>query len=194
VANGCGGGDVLSLGIPTTYKGIRFRSRAEACWAAFFDNLGWTWSYEPIDLAGYIPDFLVQGHDGKQVLFEVKGGEIGTHALNQFVAKIEESGWRQEAVVVGAEPCAITSDDGLSGYHVAGVIAAPELVGDSTEWDWQSCEFFYCISCGKVSFMNPSASWHCRLCGAPDGHHGDAFDMVKDAWSRAKNRVQWRAA
>lgn len=46
-------------GIPTTYKGIRFRSRAEACWAVLMDELGWAWEYEPIDLDGYIPDFLV---------------------------------------------------------------------------------------------------------------------------------------
>jgi len=36
--------------IQTTYRGIRFRSRTEARWAAFFDELGWPWEYEPHDL------------------------------------------------------------------------------------------------------------------------------------------------
>jgi len=41
------------------YAGVQFRSRLEARWAAFFDLLGWKWEYEPFDLQGYIPDFLL---------------------------------------------------------------------------------------------------------------------------------------
>ena len=47
--------------IPTTYRGIRFRSRLEARWGAFFDSMGWAWAYEPVDLDGWIPDFEVHG-------------------------------------------------------------------------------------------------------------------------------------
>jgi len=45
--------------IPTTYKGIHFRSRLEATWAAFFDLIRWRWVYEPLDFDGWIPDFYV---------------------------------------------------------------------------------------------------------------------------------------
>lgn len=44
---------------PTTYKGVRFRSRHEARWAVFFDVMGWGWEYEPIDLNGWTPDFRI---------------------------------------------------------------------------------------------------------------------------------------
>lgn len=44
---------------PTTYAGVRFRSRLEARWAAFFDLCQWSWEYEPVELAGWAPDFLV---------------------------------------------------------------------------------------------------------------------------------------
>jgi hypothetical protein len=44
----------------TKYKNVVFRSRLEARWAAFFDLAGWTWEYEPVDLDGWTPDFLVQ--------------------------------------------------------------------------------------------------------------------------------------
>jgi hypothetical protein len=181
----------LEQGIPTTYRGIRFRSRAEACWASFFDSLKWTWDYEPIDLDGYIPDFLIAGDSGKQVLFEVKGGVVGIHMLNDHTAKIEKSGWDSEAVVVGAMPCNISDH-----YYVVGVASSPEQIDGETAWQWDSCEFFYCLSCGQVSFMNPSKSWACRLCGADDGnsHIGNAHAMVRDAWTLARNRVQWRAA
>jgi hypothetical protein len=44
----------------TAYNGVIFRSRLEARWAAFFDLAGWKWEYEPIDLPGWTPDFLVK--------------------------------------------------------------------------------------------------------------------------------------
>lgn len=45
--------------IPTSYRGTNFRSRIEARWAVFFDLVEWPWEYEPIDLEGYIPDFIL---------------------------------------------------------------------------------------------------------------------------------------
>jgi len=57
--------------IPTAYRGVNFRSRLEARWAAFFDNLNRKWDYEPIDLDGWIPDFVLHGAKEK-VLVEVK--------------------------------------------------------------------------------------------------------------------------
>lgn len=48
--------------IQTEYKGYRFRSRLEACWAVLLDELGVKWEYEPegYDLGNgmcYLPDF-----------------------------------------------------------------------------------------------------------------------------------------
>jgi hypothetical protein len=46
---------------PTTYKGVQMRSRLEAKFAAWLDEWGWQWSYEPQCFAGdggqYLPDF-----------------------------------------------------------------------------------------------------------------------------------------
>ena len=60
---------------PTLYRGTMFRSRLEARWAAFFDLVGWQWFYEPVDLVGWTPDFLLKlpcrcGHH--DLLVEVK--------------------------------------------------------------------------------------------------------------------------
>jgi hypothetical protein len=64
---------------PTMYKGVLFRSRLEARWAAFFDLAGWNWQYEPIDFKGWTPDFLVsfpcvhsECSDGHELYVEVK--------------------------------------------------------------------------------------------------------------------------
>ena len=45
---------------PTMYKRTRFRSRLEARYAALFDLLTMQWEYEPLDLEGWTPDFLVK--------------------------------------------------------------------------------------------------------------------------------------
>ena len=57
--------------IPTTYAGTNFRSRLEARWAAYFDELNIPWEYEPFDLEGWAPDFAITVL-GEQVLVEVK--------------------------------------------------------------------------------------------------------------------------
>jgi hypothetical protein len=44
---------------PTRYNGVNFRSRLEARWAAYFDLQKINWEYEPIDLIGWSPDFLI---------------------------------------------------------------------------------------------------------------------------------------
>lgn len=48
--------------IETAYKGYRFRSRLEARWGVFLDNLGVKWEYEPegfnlAEAGWYLPDF-----------------------------------------------------------------------------------------------------------------------------------------
>lgn len=57
--------------IPTTYAGTNFRSRLEARWAAYFDELNIPWEYEPFDLEGWAPDFAITVL-GEQVLVEIK--------------------------------------------------------------------------------------------------------------------------
>ena len=61
--------------IETEYNGYRFRSRLEARWAVFFDELGINYQYEPegFDLGDgyyYLPDFYLTDDD---VWVEIKG-------------------------------------------------------------------------------------------------------------------------
>lgn len=72
---------------PTVYKGIQMRSRLEAGFAAWLDENGVTWEYEPrayaSDEGQYLPDFEVldgvrlDGWDGytRNIFFEVKPRE-----------------------------------------------------------------------------------------------------------------------
>lgn len=60
---------------PTTYKGIRMRSRTEALFAASLEG-SCTWVYEPecfADETGqYLPDFLVSFTEVDRVYYEIK--------------------------------------------------------------------------------------------------------------------------
>src|SRR5260221_1373905 len=60
--------------IPTLYKNVMFRSRLEARWASIFIMFGWKWDYEPFDLDGWIPDFVITGHD--RLFVEIKPTEL----------------------------------------------------------------------------------------------------------------------
>lgn len=70
--------------VPTLHNGIRFRSRTEARWAAFMDELGIKYEYEPgkfpLSVGGaYIPDFRIPLFDA---WLEVK-------PANDFIRKLE---------------------------------------------------------------------------------------------------------
>ena len=80
----------------TLYRGVRFRSRLEARWAAFFDLVEWNWKYEPIDLEGWTPDFWVSfpcGHsecpETHELYVEVKPyysiKEFDNHIVSRLV-------------------------------------------------------------------------------------------------------------
>ena len=61
---------------PTTYNGVRMRSRLEAAYAEQFDAFGWEWQYEPqcfgTQTGQYLPDFLVTDRTGAPAYAEVK--------------------------------------------------------------------------------------------------------------------------
>lgn len=57
----------------TCWRGVVFRSRLEARYAALFEGYGWEWKYEPVNLSGWVPDFsVVVGGAERAALVEVK--------------------------------------------------------------------------------------------------------------------------
>lgn len=76
------GGEKMDIKpIETIYNGYRFRSRLEARWAVFFDEIGAEYEYEPqgyklSDGTLYLPDFLlknVRGRGCDEMFVEIKG-------------------------------------------------------------------------------------------------------------------------
>lgn len=171
-----------SHGIPTEYRGVRFRSRTEATWAAFFDLVNWQWDFEPFDLDGYIPDFVVRFRP--PLLVEVKPA-VFIEELRERTRKIERSGWEHEALILLSAPLA----DDHPAHPVLGLIGERH----EAEWSWETALAFTCRDCGNLSVLAESGSWRCRVCGANDGNaHVWHVAGGLTEWAQAKNRTQWR--
>jgi len=174
--------------IPTTFNGVNFRSRLEAKWAAMFDLLSWRWTYEPVDLNGYIPDFVL--HFRRPLLVEVKG-VCSFDELKQHTAKIERSGWEHEAMLVG-------------GFIDKGDMWNPQigLLRDSwydATWGkddayWVDARLKFCSECRLFSVFSTEGCYRCRVGGCNDGNQSllDAqYARLLNMWTDAGNLVQW---
>jgi hypothetical protein len=94
--------------IPTVYNGVQFRSRLEARWAAFFDQLGIRWIYEPEDHHGYIPDFSLPDEG---VLVDVKPFDEFTPRAD-FTLALHRFDDPARAVILGLRPDVVRRLDG----------------------------------------------------------------------------------
>lgn len=161
--------------IPTTFEGVNFRSRLEARWAAMFDLLGWRWTYEPIDLAGYIPDFVV--HLAEPTLVEVKPA-MSVVELKEMLHGGKIHGDGRPMLLLGASPLEF-NHDAMFGLYC-----------ESGSWDFAIAH--HCES-RHVGFFPPWGEWHCRVCGHYCGSPETMdVDQLDGRWREAGNRVQWR--
>lgn len=197
--------------IPTRYAGVNFRSRLEARWAAFFDLCGWKWEYEPFDLEGWCPDFLLKGK--RRALIEVKPIEFdgSDNALirqaKSYAKKAFDTARRfrwpeefgipyshanqnlpYEVLIIGNGPF---RSDGWCSDWTLGVLA---LEG------WQSediADLFFGNEPRLFDYAARYGSYQYRVGGEYDGD-GHLCPIRSDApmsiWREAGNAVQWKKA
>lgn len=116
---------------PTIYKNRLFRSRLEARWATMFDKLGWKWEYEPYDIAGWSPDFIIKGRT--DLLVEVKPiTEFNEEVAKKMVKAVPE----KELLMLG---CIFPVQE-IQGWPIIGWLR---------EWPWpKTCIGVECGECG----------------------------------------------
>jgi hypothetical protein len=193
--------------IPTKYAGCQFRSRLEARWAAFFDLCGWKWDYEPVDLNGYIPDFVL-GFDGAwpdkdlKILCEIKPA-FSIEEMDEAMSKIDNAGWPTEALVLGATLSMPNQYRAGFNHKVFGSLRDfnwPRLGKDQTPAQtWTEAGLFVCDKNGTankhIGFHSNQISHHCRVCGYQFGGWAgiEATGAIETLWREAGNLVQWKA-
>ncbi len=176
-------------GITTTHRGIEFRSRLEAKWAAFFTRIGWKWTYEPFDGDGYIPDFLI--HGDSPILVEVKPA-VTRRDYVAPIPKMEhglDDSWGHDLLIVGASPVL------PSGIPAFGWSESIGLLRDHLLKEWGSGQWAACRECGQPAIYHTTGSWECRPCGHHDGDSLIApprLPVLELAWANATNEVKWR--
>lgn len=167
--------------IKTKYRGYEFRSRIEAKWACMFDQFGWRWEYEPIDLNGYIPDFVLRFPHGDTIV-EIKS-ELAREELLLATEKIERSGWESEAMILGS----YVDSHGI--FKSSGLISAR---CDYDDWAWDDAIFHLCKKCSSPSVHHMNGRWHCRRCGAYDGdRYVGRLTTFDTYWAQAHNKTKW---
>jgi hypothetical protein len=156
--------------IPTLWRGIQFRSRLEARWAAFFTELKLPWEYEPTDLEWYIPDFIIN-FKRRRLLVEIKPAQ---EDLEYAKHKIKHSGWEGDSLIAIAGQ---TREWGVM------------LDGDTP---WDAAMLGFCLKCKTPTLVSSGGRWECRSC---DGSNRDiwwAYDC-SEAWNAAGSTTQWRS-
>ncbi len=206
--------DELIYNIPaieTKYRGMIFRSRLEARWAAFFDRAGWHWEYEPFDLHGWVPDFAIRAPSGlgrKPVLVEVKPIlEMHGPTIKRIERAISASGLDYEALLLGS---GIVTDNlqkyaylGWLGEHnldfngeMVGVLNfAPALLVNHSQLSSREKNAKRCGSM-DLDFYHTEGSWCCRMSGYYDGNAVESYllpyDHALEEWSRAHAATKYR--
>jgi len=198
--------------VKTTYKGLEYRSRLEARWAAFFDSVGWDYNYEPIDLDGWFPDFRLKAYDHRDVLVEVKPFTELQQFINEGVCEKIEHAVKPypdfEVLLLGVAPMfpRYPSDKLMSAYNHKNYIGyigerLCRCLDDCHDIDWD----FAPLAVGKLGsaglpenvlmdFCHETQDFRHRLSGAYDGCHGNisewkARNIVQEHWGNACNQT-----
>lgn len=133
--------------IPTTYKGITFRSRLEARWAIYFETLGLEWHYEfegyQLGDCWYVPDFWLPKVGWKGTFVEVKPTREVAGADDRIFRLAGEAG--VDTLLVWSNPVVFPEGQ---GYEIA---RAYETVDGEPEYGWDNCHYFCgCSNCDRV--------------------------------------------
>ncbi len=181
------------MAITTLYRGIEYRSRLEARWAAFFDRIGWEHTYEPFDADGYIPDFVI--HGDLPLLVEIKPAS----SLTDYQAPIEKmqrglaGHWQRDLLILGLTPLPRLSNKTWLQFPAMGLLGEP--IGDG-DWWFANAQWHTCAECGCDGVFHEYGLYAGRPCGCYDGDHflGDVSrPWLEHMWADACNRVKWYA-
>lgn len=160
-----------------------------------FDLLAWSWEYEPLDLAGYIPDFVIKFE--RPLLVEVKPITLLDGPSFADKQKIDAGESDIEVLILGAV-LHESSFDVIAGWtlrHDWCSADAGELVCDQTALSWYR-DHWTPVRSFPYSAFDGCRAGGCRPTDHNYVHRGIHFDdrvRLIQLWREAGNRVQWRS-
>lgn len=191
--------------IPTMFRDVQMRSRLEATWACFFELCGWPWEYEPFDMPGWIPDFVLAGH----VLVEVKPYPPNDLEVWKSVITKSTGAWSQcwkdhhvdSLLLLGTSPWFGGSNSDVSlGWLSESIFYDSTNVAEA--WKSDTCQPDMDLwfeespvgkfQSGKIDFCHCVGWFGGRIFGEYDGGTYPNEKPVEKIWHRAKNLTQWK--
>ena len=156
---------------PTRYKGVNFRSRLEARWAAFFDVREWRWEYEPaVEFFNWIPDFVISFPECP-LFVEIKPvfPDSDFHwSKDESFSKAKQHWQSVQIFLLGNGPAFRSS---WPGFAEIGRILDPP---DNSSYSWHDLHTRIVFQCREISLR-------------------EARNEIDTDWREAGNRTQWRA-
>jgi len=183
--------------VPTEYNGRLFRSRLEARWARFFDLLEWDFEYEPFDLNGWSPDFLLRGKYIKHDLVYT-----GKNPFAHLFKHLDMFETIDHPVLVEVKPldrfdksAAKKITDAAAGKFEVLLLGTGLLNGTKLGWLYEN-ELKWSSGWGeaiftheeKYGFAHSDGSFGCRINGSgsgSDNHLCNDFTEIKRLWQEA---------
>jgi len=152
--------------VDTAYKGYRFRSRLEARWAYFWDQVGTPWRYEVegFDLGEvrYLPDFWLTEHQAwVEIKGEIRNDRAGIRMLTQCGELARQSA--HPVILCFLDPmdarCALFRPNGRM---------------------YSQCRWGACEQCGYLGLMVHSDDQRqsCFLCPKAQEHTGNTSNAL----------------
>ena len=165
---------------PVIYNNIQFRSRLESRWAAFFDLIGWKYTYEPYDLEKWTPDFKLTTQAGTKFLVEVKPAELTDKTLRLKIGGATE--FASGILLVSESPF---------NYPYPNCIGLTSIFGKTLN-SKKETDFEFCTSI-IMDVYGQGDDIH-NLCQENEIVHSkfdNAEDFCTELWNKAGNKVQF---
>jgi hypothetical protein len=171
---------------PTKYRGVLFRSRLEAKWAAFFDNLKWHWEYEPCEFNGWFPDFAIYG---KTETIHVEVKPI-VRFCQETSDKIDASGCNSSVLLIG-QTCPINRGQSFSNNTVQLGWLREQYGPLTSDFQWGDAELGTWDD--EIGYCNPEQGWNDPISGKYGKfYRTDITNFIDECWGDACNKTQWK--
>lgn len=182
--------------IETWYKSILFRSKLEAKWAFFFDNIGIKWEYEPLPINNYLPDFFIYGAEGI-IIVEVKP-YIRFDEFQDTITKMQNNikgteFEHNEILLLGLAPFTTSNwcvyDTGRDAACIGWLAEIYDKI-----YAWDEAIINPNAKNSIVDFFSSSGSWKNRIDGRYDGDHFVAVlgqDDIMPIWNKGVQHFRY---